>query len=259
LGLCFCQHKKLTIPLSVLFSSKCTALAQAASDIRIFAAKYAFMAIDKKNIEDLRQDYRQASLSEKETAKNPFDQFSTWFSQAIESGIHEPNAMTLATSTSDGKPSARIVLLKGFDPNGFLFYTNYLSRKGREIAKNPNVALVFFWGMLERQVRIEGTIEKLDKAESEAYFRSRPRSSQAGAAASPQSQEIEDRNVLEAKWNEIEQHYAGKDIPKPSCWGGYRIKPRIFEFWQGGSSRLHDRIVYRKTDERSWKKLRLAP
>jgi pyridoxamine-phosphate oxidase len=167
--------------------------------------------------------------------------------------------MTLATATSDGRPSARIVLLKGFNDDGFVFFTNYLSRKGKEIAKNPLGSLLFYWISLERQVRIEGTIEKVSREESEKYFQSRPRASQLGAIASPQSQEIADRVVLETKFNEAEIQYADKDIPKPSYWGGYILKPRLIEFWQGRGSRLHDRILYKKVDNKNWKKVRLAP
>ncbi len=217
------------------------------------------MKTDKATLENLRKDYRAEKLSETDVKSNPIEQFDHWFDEALKSGIYEPNAMTLATASTDGKPAARIVLLKGFNQDGFVFYTNYLSRKGKELAKNPVVALVFFWPELERQVRIEGTIEKVSKETSEKYFQSRPKESQIGALASPQSQVIEDRNLLEKNWKELEKKYADQEIPKPSFWGGYLVKPQVIEFWQGRSSRLHDRIVYRKADKNNWKIVRLAP
>lgn len=216
--------------------------------------------MDQKDLQDMRHDYSSATLNEASVDADPIKQFEIWFKQALESQQHEPNAMTLSTATPDGRPSGRIVLLKGFDKNGFAFYTNYLSRKGKEIGKNPLGALTFFWDSLERQVRIEGTIEKLGKEQSEAYFHSRPRKSQLGAVASPQSQEIASRDALEKRWNELEAEYGEeKEIPKPSFWGGYILKPQLIEFWQGRSSRLHDRILYKKTDKTNWKKVRLAP
>jgi len=215
--------------------------------------------MDQTDIQNIRNEYSKESLSEKDTAADPIKQFDKWFKEALKSEQHEPTAMTLATATPDGRPSARIVLMKGFDQDGFSFYTNYLSRKGKEIAKNPLGSLLFFWDTLERQVRIEGTIEKLDKLTSEKYFHSRPKGSQVGAVVSPQSQEIPDRDVLEKKWHDLEAQYADKEVPKPSHWGGYILKPRLIEFWQGRPSRLHDRILYKKTDNKNWKKVRLAP
>jgi pyridoxamine 5'-phosphate oxidase len=215
--------------------------------------------MDQKDIENLRQNYSAASLSETDVDANPMRQFDKWFNEAINYKVHEPNAMTLATATHDGRPSARIVLLKGFSEDGFKFYTNYLSRKGKEISKNPLGALVFFWGDMERQIRIEGTIEKLDRDYSEKYFHTRPKLSQISAMASPQSQEISGREQLEQKIAQLEAEYIDTELPKPSFWGGYVLKPRLIEFWQGRSNRLHDRIVYKKTDNKNWKIVRLAP
>lgn len=217
------------------------------------------MAIKKEIIENLRQDYRNATLSEKDVAADPISQFAKWFQNAIDGGIYEPNAMLLATATHDGKPSARIMLLKGFDKIGFTFYTNYLSRKGKEISKNPAAAIVFFWPELERQVRIEGTLEKISKEESEKYFHSRPKPSQIGALVSQQSQEINGRDGLEAALIDLTEKFAEKEIPKPAYWGGYVLKPQIVEFWQGRTGRLHDRIVYKRADKNNWKIVRLAP
>jgi pyridoxamine 5'-phosphate oxidase len=215
--------------------------------------------MDQEYLENIREEYKTASLSENDSKADPVKQFDAWFKEAVDAKIPEPNAMTLATATHDGRPSARIVLLKGVYDNGFVFYTNYLSRKGKEITKNPLGALTFFWAGMERQVRIEGTIEKITREQSDKYFQSRPKGSQIGALASPQSQEIASREILEKKWAELETEYADKTIPKPSFWGGYILKPRLIEFWQGRPSRLHDRILYKKIDNTNWKKVRLAP
>jgi pyridoxamine 5'-phosphate oxidase len=217
------------------------------------------MSIDKTTIENLRQEYKAKSLTEKEVSKNPITQFEKWFKEAMLSDLLEPNIMTLATASPDGKPSARMVLLKGFDQKGFIFYSNYLSRKGKELAKNPHASLVFYWHELERQVRIEGTIEKLGKEESERYFHSRPKDSQIGALVSPQSQEIASRKELEEKWLELEEKYQNKEVPKPSFWGGYILRPQLIEFWQGRPGRLHDRLLFKRVDKATWKLVRLAP
>ncbi|WP_256012462.1 pyridoxamine 5'-phosphate oxidase [Desertivirga xinjiangensis] len=217
------------------------------------------MTLNKETIQNLRQEYLSATLSEKSVADDPISQFAKWFAEALDADLYEPNVMTLATATHDGKPSARVLLLKGFDNNGFTFYTNYLSRKGKEIAKNPSAAMVFYWAELERQVRIEGHLEKVSKEESERYFHSRPKASQLGAIASQQSQIIPNREVLENALHDLEGQYQDKEVPKPSHWGGYILKPQIVEFWQGGAARLHDRIMYKRTDKKSWKVVRLAP
>ena len=216
------------------------------------------MELTRENLQNLRQDYRVASLSENDVAANPFLQFKKWFSDAVEAQLYEPNVMTFATADSDGKPSARIVLLKGFDENGFVFYTNYESRKANDLVENPQAAAVFFWAELERQVRIEGIVSKIDKETSEAYFHSRPIGSQIGAIASPQSSVITNRTILEEKVSMLTAEYEGKVIPKPDNWGGYLIEPKRIEFWQGRSSRLHDRITY-DFIEGFWKISRLAP
>ena len=208
-------------------------------------------------IADLREDYTLRTLTESEVSPNPFQQFRTWFDEARAADIIEPNAMTLATADENGVPSARIVLLKGLDERGFVFYTNYESRKGQELARNPHAALVFWWGALERQVRIEGSTSRIDRAESEAYFHSRPQDSQLGAWASEQSRPVT-REQLEQRMADLKAQYDGKPIPKPEHWCGYRLSPSAIEFWQGRSSRLHDRLRYQLQGD-SWTVERLAP
>lgn len=218
-----------------------------------------FQKIPMKPISELRTEYTKATLDQATVDKNPIAQFEKWFHEALEAEVLEANAMTLSTVTESGRPTARIVLLKGIEQNKFLFYTNYQSQKGKELDNNPACALTFFWPELERQVRIEGISERLESTVSEAYFQSRPRSSQIGAWASPQSTIIKDRSLLEVRAREIEKRFAGKEIlPKPNQWGGYAIEPFEIEFWQGRPSRLHDRIVYYKS-ENQWVIHRLAP
>jgi pyridoxamine 5'-phosphate oxidase len=211
-----------------------------------------------KEVADLRKDYRLASLDETETAADPFTQFDNWWQQAITGAVDEPNAMTLATSTPQGYPSARIVLLKSFDKDGFVFFTNYESRKGQEMADNPRVSLLFFWRELERQVRIDGTVAKTTTDISDEYYNSRPLGSRIGAIASPQSKVIADRSLLEEQVAILAQKYVLEDPKRPVYWGGYVVKPEQMEFWQGRSNRLHDRILY-SLDNGAWRKERLAP
>lgn len=213
----------------------------------------------REDIAAIRRDYRLSALDEQGMASDPIEQFARWWEEATHSEIDEVNAMTLATATPGGLPSARIVLLKSFDERGFIFFTNYASHKGRELEHNPRASLIFFWKELERQVRIEGLVERLPTEESDAYFASRPRGSQLGAWASQQSTIIPDREWLEKRMAELEAAYENKPIPKPPHWGGYLVKPLNVEFWQGRSSRLHDRIRYVLERERSWMKQRLAP
>lgn len=205
-----------------------------------------------------REEYSGALLDVANVDDDPFAQFRVWFAAAEARGLPKVNAMTLATATSDGRPSARIVLLKELDDRGFVFYTNYRSRKGAELSANPRAALVVYWDALDRQVRIEGTVEEVDAASSDAYFASRPRGSQIGAIASPQSQPLASRDLLEAKVAEIEKALGGAPPQRPATWGGYRVVPEMLEFWQGQPSRLHDRVVYRRVDG-VWTKERLAP
>ncbi len=210
------------------------------------------------NVADLRREYARERLDEASVDGDPIVQFGKWFEEARAADLLEPNAMTLATATAGGVPSARIVLLKGFDAQGFVFYTDYRSRKGRELDGNPLAALVFHWGELERQVRIVGRVERTSRAESEAYYASRPKGSRIGAWVSHQSTAIPSRDVLEARERELTERWAAGEPPLPDHWGGYRVVPEEMEFWQGRPSRLHDRIAYTRRPD-GWTRVRLSP
>ena len=214
--------------------------------------------MNKTKIADLRREYARERLDEKNVASDPFAQFSRWFQEAMNSACAEPNAMTLATAEQDGRPSARIVLLKGCDAHGFVFFTNYRSRKGRELTLNPRAALLFHWIELERQVRIEGEVEMIAREESDEYYASRPIGSRLGAWASPQSEVIARREELESRLTEAGAKF-GDNPPRPEHWGGYCLAPDMLEFWQGRPNRLHDRVRYILESAKAWKIERLAP
>ncbi len=210
-------------------------------------------------ISDIRKTYSQKKLVEEKANPDPFQQFTKWWEQAVEADIEEVNAMTLATASADGIPSARVVLLKEYNKKGFVFFTNYESFKGKQLAENPKACLVFFWKELERQVRITGLVLKIDSKESEAYFNSRPHESQVGALVSPQSQVIASREWLEQEYKTSIEQFKDREVPRPAHWGGYIVKPVMIEFWQGRPGRLHDRLQYSLKEDGQWKIERLAP
>lgn len=210
------------------------------------------------NIRDIRQEYTLGGMDDSYLQKNPFVLFDSWFREAVDAHINEPSAMALSTLGTDGYPQSRIVLLKGYGDEGFSFFTNYESQKGNALAQHPKASLLFFWPELQRQIRITGNVEKTSVEESEEYFRSRPRGSRLGAWTSEQSSEIASRKILEERYQAFDRKFPDDEIPKPSYWGGFRLKPISFEFWQGRESRLHDRIFFRKTAD-AWRAARLAP
>ncbi len=210
------------------------------------------------NLQEIRIEYQRGALDERAAGQNPFELFHRWMNDAIAENLAEPNAVVVATAALDGKPSARVMLLRHADEHGFVFYTNYSSRKGKEIAQNPFAALVFFWQPLFRQIRVEGRIARVSAQESDAYFNSRPRGNQLSATASPQSQMIPDRAFLETRVKELDARYP-HHILRPPHWGGYRVVPDVIEFWQGRENRLHDRLRYTRAKENTWKIERLAP
>lgn len=208
---------------------------------------------------DLRRDYASRALTEQDAHADPLQQFTAWFDEALKSQLIDVNAMTLATASPGGEPAARIVLLKGVDESGFVFFTNYDSAKGHDLAANPRASLLFFWAELERQVRITGSVTKTTAHESAEYFHSRPFESQIGALVSDQSQPVADRAQLEAKFAEVSATFTGAMVPLPATWGGYRVAPEKMEFWQGRQSRLHDRLLYTRQADGAWSRSRLAP
>lgn len=210
-------------------------------------------------MDKLRREYTDAGLNEQDLDANPFNQFEQWFQEAIDAKIDLPDAMTLATATKDGIPSARIVLLRGLDERGFVFYTDYESQKGKELAKNPNAVLVFYWRELDRQVRITGQVSKVSRENSQNYFQSRPIDSRLAALVSRQSEVIPDRKVLEERFEQLAAQYQDEEIPLPSNWGGYRLSPSMIEFWSGRPSRLHDRLRYTRQPNDSWRLERISP
>jgi pyridoxamine 5'-phosphate oxidase len=214
--------------------------------------------MEAPSVSYLRKEYARSGLAESDLDADPVLLFGRWLGEALVAEVHEAHAMTLATATPDGMPSARVVLLRQVDERGFVFYTNYRSRKGRELDANPRAALVFYWPELQRQVRVEGRVELVSDAESDDYFRTRPRDSRLGALASEQSEVIADRDVLEARLRELSARYPGEEVPRPPHWGGYRLVPSALEFWQGRPSRLHDRFRYER-EGGTWKHVRLSP
>ena len=207
----------------------------------------------------LRRDYRQRPLSEKSVPSDPFELLKQWLQEALTAGLLDPNAVALATVSPDGQPSVRAVLLRDLNERGFVFFTNYESRKACDLQHNPKAALLFLWSPLERQVRVEGVVERVSDAESDAYFRTRPRSYQLAAWASPQSQPIPDRAFLERRYQAMAERFAGQEVPRPPFWGGFRLTPERMEFWKGRANRLHDRLLYIRQPDGSWRIQRLAP
>jgi pyridoxamine 5'-phosphate oxidase len=223
------------------------------------SAAARFLTVDARDLNDLRREYAVGGLSEEDLEPAPVAMFRRWMLDAVRAGLYEPNAMVVSTADADGRPASRIVLLKGLSEQGFVFFTNYSSRKGEELTGNARAALLFPWQQLERQVRVEGPVLRLDEAENDDYFASRPRSAQIGAWASPQSQVVPDRATLDRRYEEMARRFGDGEVPRPSHWGGYRVEPDAVEFWQGRAGRMHDRLRYRRGRDGGWLTDRLAP